>query len=155
MWVLLKQLQISAHLRKSHNLENGCLFLYIILKSIFFFICAQNGTFVGPVLVVPMMMFSGFGVTIQDIPKYLKWGSELSYLRYGLEGYIAAIYGLGRPEMDCDELYCHYKKPSKFLSLVEQSPDHFWSSSVTLLVFLIAIKVIAYFLLSWRIKIMR
>uniref|UniRef100_A0A8D8RNX1 ATP-binding cassette sub-family G member 4 n=1 Tax=Cacopsylla melanoneura TaxID=428564 RepID=A0A8D8RNX1_9HEMI len=114
-----------------------------------------NGTFVGPVLVVPMMMFSGFGVTIKDIPTYLKWGSELSYLRYGLEGYIAAIYGLNREEFDCDELYCHYKLPKKFLELVSQPPDHFLSSSATLIGILFLIKLLAYFFLSWRIKVMR
>ncbi|XP_017299741.1 ATP-binding cassette sub-family G member 4 isoform X2 [Diaphorina citri] len=114
-----------------------------------------NGTFVGPVLVVPMMMFSGFGVSINDIPKYMRWGSELSYLRYGLEGYVAAIYGLDRKTLQCDELYCHYKEPKKFLQTVSQPSDNFWSSSVTLVFILIVMKLIAYFFLSWRIKVMR
>lgn len=114
-----------------------------------------NGTFVGPVLVVPMMMFSGFGVSIKDIPKYLQWGGELSYLRYGLEGYIAAIYGLDRGELACHDLYCHYKSPKKFLQTVSQSSDRFWSSTGILVVILVTIKLMAYFLLSWRIKIMR
>lgn len=52
----------------------------------FFFL--QNGTFVGPALSVPLMMFAGFGVSLRDLPNYLKWGSYVSYLRYGLEGYI-------------------------------------------------------------------
>lgn len=33
-------------------------------------------------------MFAGFGVSLRDLPNYLKWGSYVSYLRYGLEGYI-------------------------------------------------------------------
>lgn len=114
-----------------------------------------NGTFVGPVLVVPMMMFSGFGVTIKDIPTYLQWGADLSYLRYGLEGYIAAIYGLERPSLPCEEWYCHYKNPQFFLKNVGQPADNFWTSSVILLMILVVIKLVAYFLLSWRIKVMR
>ncbi|OAD59625.1 ATP-binding cassette sub-family G member 4 [Eufriesea mexicana] len=45
-----------------------------------------NGTFLGPTLSVPMMMFAGFGVSLRDIPIYLKWGTYISFLRYGLEG---------------------------------------------------------------------
>ncbi|KOB65706.1 putative abc transporter, partial [Operophtera brumata] len=68
-----------------------------------------NGTFLGPTLSVPMMMFAGFGVTLRDLPPYLYWGSYVSYLRYGLEGFIGAIYGLDRPILDCNQAeYCHY-----------------------------------------------
>ncbi|KAJ9595314.1 hypothetical protein L9F63_027301, partial [Diploptera punctata] len=55
-----------------------------------------NGTFLGPTLSVPLMMFAGYGVNLRDMPKYLKWGTYISYLRYGLEGYVSAIYGYGR-----------------------------------------------------------
>lgn len=55
------------------------------------------------------MMFAGFGVTLRDLPSYLKWGSHVSYLRYGLEGYVGAIYGFKRPTLDCNELICYYK----------------------------------------------
>uniref|UniRef100_A0A182SMU5 ABC-2 type transporter transmembrane domain-containing protein n=1 Tax=Anopheles maculatus TaxID=74869 RepID=A0A182SMU5_9DIPT len=69
-----------------------------------------NGTFLGPVLTIPMMMFAGFGVTLRDLPSYLKWGSHISYLRYGLEGYVNAIYGENRETLDCElKPYCHYR----------------------------------------------
>lgn len=75
--------------------------------------------------------------------------------RYGLEGYIAAIYGLERPSLPCEEWYCHYKNPQFFLKNVGQPADNFWTSSVILLMILVVIKLVAYFLLSWRIKVMR
>lgn len=57
-----------------------------------------------------MMMFAGFGVTLRDIPIYLKWGTYISYMRYGLEGYVGAIYGEGRANLECNEAtYCHYR----------------------------------------------
>lgn len=69
-----------------------------------------NGTFLAPTSSIPMMMFAGFGVTLKDLPSYLKWGSHVSYLRYALEGYVGAIYGENRATMDCDLApYCHYK----------------------------------------------
>jgi hypothetical protein len=58
---------------------------------------------------VGAMMFAGFGVTIRDLPEYLKWGSNFSYLRYGLEGIVSALYG-DRGVLSCTkEIYCHYK----------------------------------------------
>lgn len=69
----------------------------------------QNGTFLAPTIAIPMMMFAGFGVTLRDLPHYMKWGSHFSYLRYGLEGYVGAIYGEGRERLSCDIMYCHYR----------------------------------------------
>lgn len=55
-------------------------------------------------------MFAGFGVTLRDLPGYMKWGSHISFMRYGLEGFVGAIYGENRKTLDCDEsIYCHYK----------------------------------------------
>jgi len=54
------------------------------------------------------MMFAGFGVTLRDLPFYLKWGSYISFLRYGLEGYVGALF-YNRKQLTCDAFYCHYK----------------------------------------------
>lgn len=51
---------------------------------------------------------AGFGVTLKDIPPFLRWGSYVSYLRYGLEGYIGALF-YKREQLKCDAMYCHYK----------------------------------------------
>lgn len=63
----------------------------------------QNGTFLAPTLSVPMMMFAGFGVSLRDMPAYLQWGTYVSYLRFGLEGYVGSIYGLNRRTLACTE----------------------------------------------------
>ncbi|XP_039285419.1 ATP-binding cassette sub-family G member 4 [Nilaparvata lugens] len=114
-----------------------------------------NGTFVGPTMLVPMMMFSGFGVSLRDIPGYMKWGTNLSYLRYSLEGYVAAIYGLNRPILPCTSYYCHYKYPKKFMSEVAMNGDQFWLDVYALLFTLFLTRVAAYILLRWRIRAMR
>jgi hypothetical protein len=54
------------------------------------------------------MMLAGFGVSLKDLPPYLKWGGYVSYLRYGLEGYVGALF-YQREQLACDEMYCHFK----------------------------------------------
>ncbi|XP_033306485.1 ATP-binding cassette subfamily G member 4 isoform X1 [Bombus vancouverensis nearcticus] len=117
-----------------------------------------NGTFVGPTLTVPLMMFAGFGVTLRDIPNYLKWGTYISFLRYGLEGYIGAIYGFDRPVLFCESnenLYCHYRYPAKFLSDIAMEGNQFWNDIVALIIILILTRCAAYFLLKWKIMSVR
>lgn len=58
---------------------------------------------------------AGFGVRLVDIPPFLKWGSYVSYLRYGLEGYVGALF-YKREQLQCDVMYCHYKYVFKTLS---------------------------------------
>ncbi|KYN41879.1 ATP-binding cassette sub-family G member 4 [Trachymyrmex septentrionalis] len=112
-----------------------------------------NGTFIGPTLACPLMMFAGFGVSLRDLPSYLKWGSYISYLRYGLEGFVGAIYGLDRPILDCKEkgeFYCHYKYPSKFLSDISMRGDQFWNDIIALATILLITRCSAYLLLRWK-----
>nr|CAD7400399.1 unnamed protein product [Timema cristinae] len=111
-----------------------------------------NGTFLGPTLTVPIMMFAGFGINLRDMPVYLHWGTYISYLRFSLEGIIAAIYGDDRPVLDCPEhiLYCHYKHPSKFLHEIAMNGDMFWIDLGALSTMVVLGRAAAYFLLRWK-----
>lgn len=111
-----------------------------------------NGTFLGPVLSIPMMMFAGFGVTLRDLPSYLKWGSHISYLRYGLEGFVNAIYGENRATMDCElKPYCHYRYPAKFLSEISMEGDQFWKDVYALTITFVLVRILCYLALRWKV----
>ncbi|KAH8395176.1 hypothetical protein KR222_005954 [Zaprionus bogoriensis] len=115
-----------------------------------------NGTFLAPVLTIPMMMFAGFGVTLRDLPSYLKWGSHISHLRYGLEGYIAAIYGLDRGVLACDEApYCHYRYPKKFLEEITMRGDQFWNDVIALCLIMFILRAGAFIVLKAKLKSIR
>nr|CAD7459474.1 unnamed protein product [Timema tahoe] len=111
-----------------------------------------NGTFLGPTLTVPIMMFAGFGINLRDMPVYLHWGTYISYLRFSLEGIIAAIYGDDRAVLDCPEhiIYCHYKHPSKFLHEIAMNGDMFWIDFVALSTMVVLGRALSYFLLKWK-----
>ncbi|RZC33019.1 ATP-binding cassette sub-family G member 1 [Asbolus verrucosus] len=115
-----------------------------------------NGTFLGPTLSVPMMMFAGFGVSLRDLPSYLYWGSYISYLRYGLEGIVGAIYGLDRPTIFCpDDAYCHYKYPIKFLEDIAIKGDQFGNDVIALVITLFFFRMLAYALLRYKLMAVR
>ncbi|KAJ8922550.1 hypothetical protein NQ315_007580 [Exocentrus adspersus] len=115
-----------------------------------------NGTFLGPTLSVPMMMFAGFGVSLRDLPYYLYWGSYISYLRFGLEGIVGAVYGLDRGEIACPEdMYCHYKYPKKFLQDVAVRADQFDNDVIALILFLFVLRISAYVILRYKLMAVR
>lgn len=85
-------------------------FQHLIVVVVVVFLPFKNGTFLAPTITIPMMMFAGFGVTLRDLPGYMKWGSHISFMRYGLEGFVGAIYGGDRQTLACDNaMYCHYR----------------------------------------------
>lgn len=103
------------------------------------------------------MMFAGFGVRLSDIPGYLYWGTYLSFLRYGLEGLVHAIYGLDREKLVCPEEadYCMHAVPSRFLKEVGLRGDQFWNDIYALLLIMFVFKVASYFLLRLKMILIR
>ncbi|XP_014247502.1 ATP-binding cassette sub-family G member 1-like [Cimex lectularius] len=70
--------------------------------------------FLAPVFSVFFSVF-GFTSRYQDIPTPLRPFYNISYFRSALQGSFLSLYGNGRDELPCYEIYCHYKKPQIFL----------------------------------------
>ncbi|XP_018007289.1 ATP-binding cassette sub-family G member 4-like [Hyalella azteca] len=112
----------------------------------------QGAVFLGPITSIPVLLFSGFFVTFSTIPIYLRWISYVSYVRYGFEGTLLAIYGFDRQPLKCSEAYCHFKSPKKFLQQMDIEGAHFWMDFLILLMFFVLLRLIGYFVLRWKLK---
>lgn len=83
---------------------SACLLISFVAQSVGLVVGAamnvQNGVFLAPVMSVPFLLFSGFFVSFDAIPVYLRWITYLSYIRYGFEGTALATYA-DRAKLKC------------------------------------------------------
>ncbi|KAG8287956.1 ATP-binding cassette sub- G member 4 [Homalodisca vitripennis] len=132
-----------------------CFLISLVAQSLGLFIGAaltvEKGVFIGPVINVPILLFSGFFVSLSSIPSCLRWVADVSYIRYGFEGTMTAVYGFNRTSMHCSEPYCHFKIPARFLQEMDMDKAVFWVDCLALLGFFFLLRVFGYFVLKWNI----
>lgn len=107
---------------------------------------------VGPFLQSLPLIFSGFFVHLTDASPSLHWLFYISYLRYAVEGSIDAIFGYNRPKLQCNEIYCHFQIPAKFIREVDMHRNDFYSAFIILVGILICFRAIAFAVIAWRLK---
>lgn len=70
-------------------------------------------------------------------------------------GAMISVYGMDREKLECNEIYCHYRNPKKFLEQMSMDKAEYWIDATALLGIFIALRVIAYFVLRWKVHSIR
>ncbi|XP_039950291.1 ATP-binding cassette sub-family G member 1 [Bactrocera tryoni] len=134
----------------------ACLMIAFVAQSVGLVVGAamnvQNGVFLAPVMSVPFLLFSGFFVSFDAIPIYLRWITYLSYIRYGFEGTALATYGYGREKLRCFQTYCHFKSPLTTLEELDMVDANFTLDIIALIVIFVVLRVSAYLFLRWKLN---
>lgn len=113
--------------------------------------------FVGPVMTVPLMLLSVYGIGYGrgvELSPFIKLMMSFSYLRYGLEGLIDAMYGYDRADTVCPkgEVFCMFAK-AKFLKMVLGFEEvNFVVSIVALTLYYILFTVAAFYMIKMRLS---
>ncbi|KAK5643310.1 hypothetical protein RI129_007155 [Pyrocoelia pectoralis] len=134
----------------------ACLLVAFVAQSVGLVVGAamnvQNGVFLAPVMSVPFLLFSGFFVSFDAIPIYLRWITYLSYIRYGFEGTALATYSFDRPKLKCSIDHCHFKIPTTTLEELDMMNSDYRIDIAALLVIFFVLRIAAFLFLRWKLK---
>eukprot|EP00057_Strongylocentrotus_purpuratus_P020375 XP_011674849.1 PREDICTED: ATP-binding cassette sub-family G member 4 [Strongylocentrotus purpuratus] len=109
--------------------------------------------FVGPVSSIPILLFSGFFVTLDNIPSYLRWMSYGSFVRYSYEGVMISVYGHDRGPIPCkSQDHCIFETAQDILDELDIGSDNLTLDFGVLAVFFIILRVICYCILRMKVK---
>ncbi|KAK7863603.1 hypothetical protein R5R35_013475 [Gryllus longicercus] len=112
----------------------------------------QNGMVFGPLAILPFLIFSGFFVSMKDAPKYFEWLFHMSYLKYGLEAVMQAMYSYDREKLPCSTDYCHFKLPMKFLEELHMVDAKYWVDIIFLTLLYIVLLAVTYTVLKVKLR---
>jgi ATP-binding cassette, subfamily G (WHITE), eye pigment precursor transporter len=108
---------------------------------------------IGPVVLLPFMIFGGFLINVNDIPKYFYWLSYISFFKYGFEA-LATAHFEGLP-MSCSDAIgpiCKYPTGQAVLDQYSLDADAVWQNVGILFALLVGFRVIAFLALYRRAK---
>lgn len=83
----------------------------------------QTCLIVAALLMAGHILFSGFIILEKDVHWMYHWIFESIYLKHAFYGVSSLILGFDREKLDCDEIYCHFQNPRKFLEMIGVSDD--------------------------------
>lgn len=134
----------------------ACLLISFVAQSVGLVVGAamnvQNGVFLAPVMSVPFLLFSGFFVSFDAIPIYLRWITYLSYIRYGFEATALATYGFDRDMLKCYQTYCHFKSPKTTLGELDMVNSDIKLDLIALVAIFVILRIAAFLFLRWKLK---
>jgi len=68
---------------------------------------------------------------------------------------MVAVYGMEREKLKCSEMYCHFRSPKKFLEEMSMDNAEYWIDALALIGIFIGLRIIAYFVLRWKVHSIR
>ncbi|XP_014608807.1 PREDICTED: ATP-binding cassette sub-family G member 1-like, partial [Polistes canadensis] len=111
------------------------------------------GTFLIPALSIPMFLFAGFFLKINEIAWFYQPLCSISFFRYAFEGIMQSIYSLDKES--CMEIYCRWELSEKIVSVMGMRLVKFQTVIIVLIAWICSLHVIIYCTLRWKLHCVR
>lgn len=112
----------------------------------------QLGTFVVCAIFILNLLFSGFFIKYSELPVAYQPFYQMSFLRFGFEGSLNAIYGFERSTLICQGMMCLITKPAKFLKILEMDGGLYMLDVIGLCVWTVSLWFLLYLTVYVRLK---
>ncbi|XP_055387269.1 ABC transporter G family member 18-like [Condylostylus longicornis] len=119
------------------------------------FLNVKHAVIFGPFVICPFLIFSGFFIQLKDCHEMMHWLFHISFLKYSLEGATLAIFGYSRPRMQCDEIFCMFVRPKRFLQEVGIEDGSYEISLIVLSFLFLSLRILAFYIMSFRLRLFR
>uniref|UniRef100_A0A146KSC3 ATP-binding cassette sub-family G member 4 n=1 Tax=Lygus hesperus TaxID=30085 RepID=A0A146KSC3_LYGHE len=137
-----------------------CTIVSLLAQSVGYFVGSSmrvmNGVIFGPLFIMPWVMMSGYFIQKRDAPGWSQPFFTMSYLRHGMEGLAASVYGYARLPLPCiTEDYCHLRAPVKVLKELDMVDINYSTNALVILGIYFFFKILTYFVLVYQLKVKR
>lgn len=105
----------------------------------------------GSFFLCPFVLFSNFLVLMKDVKNIFHAFFNLSFIKYAYDGSLLAIFGFEREKLKCNEFFCRYQRPQKFLEIFDVT-ENFYAILFKLFIFTLTFRLIAFSIMYLRLK---
>ena len=98
------------------------------------------------------LLFGGFFISVKDSNDYFKWFCNGFFVKQAGDCGLASLLGYNRSRMDCDQFYCHFETPKKFLDEIGVADTITTYSLLNLTFFLFFFRIVAYLVIRNKMK---
>jgi hypothetical protein len=103
-------------------------------------------------VVAPSLGLAVYGF---DFAQKISWAMNLlmktSFMRCGIVALVLTVFGLDRADLDCNDVYCHFKKPTVTLRMLDIDKSSVWTEILSLLALLVTFRFLCYIGLRRRV----
>lgn len=102
------------------------------------------------VIIMPMTMFAGFSINIEEIPSFWIWMEWISFLKWGFSGLIYAVFGFNHPDFpDCFSNSCFKTgmEVVRYFAIPSDEFQGYWANVVALGIMIIFYRSLGGFIL--------
>jgi hypothetical protein len=99
--------------------------------------------------------FLGLAVYGFDFAEQIPWAMnalmKTSFMRCGVVALVLSVFGFDRPDLDCNDIYCHFRKPKVVLKMLDIDRSSVWTEILALFGLMILFRSLCYIGLRRRV----